>query len=81
MDDYRGGMLNGMGKQDKIDRDSFIESLSDTAVITFLIDGTTVLNAMDEETFELFLQYQLRNCERPELLGASSHTVDILRKY
>ena len=40
-----------------------------------------VLNAMDEETFELFQQYQLKNCERPELLGASSHTVDILRKY
>lgn len=40
-----------------------------------------VLNAMDEETFELFLQYQLKNCERAELLGASSHTVDILRKY
>lgn len=39
-----------------------------------------VLNAMDEKTFELFLQYQLKNCERPELLGASSHTVDILRK-
>ena len=39
-----------------------------------------VLNAMDETTFELFLQYQLKNCERPELLGASSHTVDILRK-
>ena len=39
-----------------------------------------VLNAMDEETFELFLQYQLKNCERPELLGAGSHTVDILRK-
>lgn len=39
-----------------------------------------VLNAMDEETFALFLDYQLKNCERPELLGASSHTVDILRK-
>lgn len=39
-----------------------------------------VLNAMDEETFALFLEYQLKNCERPELLGASSHTVDILRK-
>ena len=38
------------------------------------------LNAMDEETFDIFLQYQLKNCERPELLGASSHTVDILRK-
>lgn len=48
MDDYRGGMLNGMSKQDKNDRDNFIESLADTAVITFLIDGTTVLNAMDE---------------------------------
>jgi SAM-dependent methyltransferase len=39
-----------------------------------------VLNAMDEETFRLFLDYQLANCERPELLGASSHTVDVLRK-
>ncbi len=38
-----------------------------------------VLNAMDEETFDLFLKYQLANCERSELLGASSHTVDILR--
>ena len=38
-----------------------------------------MLNAMDEETFELFLQYQLKNCERRELLGASSHTLDILQ--
>lgn len=38
-----------------------------------------VLNAMDEETFAYFLDYQLKNCERTELLGASSHTVDILR--
>ncbi|WP_234122528.1 class I SAM-dependent methyltransferase [Clostridium hydrogenum] len=39
-----------------------------------------VLNAMDEETFKLFIKYHLSTCERPELLGASSHTVDILRK-
>ncbi|MBE5871784.1 MAG: class I SAM-dependent methyltransferase [Lachnospiraceae bacterium] len=38
------------------------------------------LNAMDEESFELFLKYHWANCERPELLGASSHTVDILQK-
>jgi ubiquinone/menaquinone biosynthesis C-methylase UbiE len=37
------------------------------------------LNAMDEEVFNLFIQYHLATCERPELLGASSHTVDILR--
>ena len=38
------------------------------------------LNAMDEETFELFIQYQLSVCERQDLIGASAHTVDILRK-
>ena len=39
-----------------------------------------VLNAMDEETFELFMQYHLSTCERPELMGAAAHTLDILRK-
>lgn len=38
------------------------------------------LNAMDEETFALFVDYQLSVCERQELLGASAHTVDILQK-
>ena len=38
------------------------------------------LNAMDEETYELFIQYHLTTCERPELIGASAHTLDILRK-
>lgn len=38
------------------------------------------LNAMDDETYELFVQYHLSTCERPELLGASAHTLDILRK-
>ncbi len=37
------------------------------------------LNAMDEEAFGLFVKYQQAICERPELLGASSHLVDILR--
>lgn len=36
------------------------------------------LNALDEESFNYFIQYHLANCERPELLGASSHLVDIL---
>ena len=38
------------------------------------------LNDMDEDTYELFIQYHLSTCERPELLGASAHTLDILRK-
>ena len=38
------------------------------------------LNAMDDETYDLFIQYHLSTCERPELLGAAAHTLDILRK-
>ncbi|MDE7313273.1 MAG: methyltransferase domain-containing protein [Eubacterium sp.] len=37
------------------------------------------LNAMDEETFALFVEYQMSVCERQDLLGASAHTVDILQ--
>lgn len=39
-----------------------------------------ILNGMDEEAYELFIKYHLTTCERPELLGASAHTLDILRK-
>lgn len=39
-----------------------------------------ILNAMDEETFEIFIKYHLSTCERPDLLGASAHTLDILTK-
>lgn len=38
------------------------------------------LNSMDEESFKLFLDYQIKNSKRPELLGASSHLLDILVK-
>ncbi|MDD7404154.1 MAG: methyltransferase domain-containing protein [Butyribacter sp.] len=39
-----------------------------------------VLNAMDDETYELFIRYHLATCERQDLIGASAHTVDILCK-
>lgn len=38
------------------------------------------LNALDQEEFEYFLDYHLKTCERMDLMGASGHTVDILRK-
>ena len=38
------------------------------------------LNKLTEEEFELFKKYQLSICERPELLGAGSHLVDVLKK-
>lgn len=39
-----------------------------------------ILNAMDEETYKLFIEYHFATCERYELIGAAAHTVDILRK-
>lgn len=38
------------------------------------------LNAMSEENFRYFIDYQMKNAERPELLGAGSHLVDIVTK-
>lgn len=38
------------------------------------------INALSDEDFQRFIEYQLAVCERPELLGASSHTVDVLVK-
>ena len=48
-------------------------------------DGPTdymrpVINAMDEETFETYIQYHLATCERQDLIGAGAHTLDILKK-
>ena len=38
------------------------------------------INELDEEEFDLYLKYHLSICERKELLGASSHVLDILKK-
>lgn len=40
----------------------------------------TYLNALDEDEFQLYIQYHLSTCERADLLGASGHLVDILSK-
>lgn len=37
------------------------------------------LNALDEEEFQYFLEYHYATCERADLMGATGHTVDILK--
>ena len=39
-----------------------------------------LLDNMDDATFEKWLEYHLATCERQDLIGASNHTLDILRK-
>ena len=38
------------------------------------------LDEMDEDTFQLFLTYHFATCERVDLVGYSSHTLDVFRK-
>lgn len=37
------------------------------------------LNQLDSEEFEAFVRYQMMTCERPDLIGAGAHSVDIVR--
>ncbi len=38
------------------------------------------VDSMDNDTFNLFLQYHFATCEREDLLGVTSHAIDIFRK-
>lgn len=38
------------------------------------------LNQLSDDEFEMFVQYQMATCERPDLIGAGAHTVDIVRR-
>ena len=39
-----------------------------------------IINKMDDKTFKIYINYHFSTCERKELLGASSHVLDILKK-
>lgn len=48
-------------------------------------DGCTLfmresVDAMDNDAFELYLKYHFATCEREDLLGITSHAIDIFRK-
>lgn len=50
------------------------------------VDGATdyfrkEINSLNEEEFNIYLNYQLSICERKDLIGASSHILDILKVY
>lgn len=38
------------------------------------------IDNMDDETFDLYMQYHFTVCERQDLIGAGNHALDILRK-
>ncbi len=65
---------------DELNREAGLERIQIIAP-----DGPTdylrpVINKMKEEEFEIFIQYVESIAERMDCMGASSHTVDILKK-
>lgn len=38
------------------------------------------VDAMDNEAFPLYMKYHFAVCEREDLLGVTSHAVDIFKK-
>lgn len=38
------------------------------------------IDKMDNETYELYLKYHFKTCERQDLIGMSHHTLDVLKK-
>lgn len=67
------------------DIDSFNAELSLKRVKIVSQDGAsdyirTAINRLSKEEFELYIKYHLSICERSDLLGASSHLLDIVEK-
>ncbi len=66
------------------DIDDVIREMPVKREVIFSPDGAAnhlrpVLNSLSEDEFEEFVKYQLSVSARPDLLGASAHTVDVLR--
>jgi hypothetical protein len=38
------------------------------------------VDAMDDKTYEVYLNYHFATCERSDMVGYSHHTIDIFRK-
>lgn len=77
------GDLYSMVRLKDINRYNEITKLNRIKIISS--DGAsnyirTTLNSLDEEEYNLFIQYHLSTCEKYELLGSSSHLLDILQK-
>lgn len=61
------------------------EGMGVTRVHLVATDGASyyicdVIDSMDDEVYNLYIKYHLSVCERQDLIGATNHSLDILRK-
>lgn len=69
----------------KEDIDDLISVFPVTRLHYIAADGCALfmreaVDAMDDDTFKLYLRYHFATCQREDLLGMTSHAIDIFRK-
>lgn len=69
----------------KEDIDGLMSAFSVTRLHYVASDGCALfmreaIDKMDSDTFDLYLKYHFATCEREDLLGVTSHALDIFRK-
>lgn len=69
----------------KEDIDDLMSVFPTTRLHYVATDGAALLmreaiDKMDNDTFDLYLKYHFATCEREDLLGVTSHAIDIFRK-
>ena len=85
-EDFRIDDPDALFFQSRIEDIDELNELSGMKLVRrFASDGPSdyirsTINQMDDETFAAYLDFHMKICERKELLGASSHIVDILTK-
>ena len=65
--------------------DQLLEGFPVTRLHYVAADGCTLLireaiDRMDEEAFRLYLRYHFATCEREDMVGITSHGLDVFRK-
>ncbi|MBQ8431789.1 MAG: methyltransferase domain-containing protein [Clostridia bacterium] len=71
---YRQEDINQLMRHFSIQRLHYVG----TDMLTHFIGGA--VDAMDDETFALYMKYHLCICERPDMVGATNHMLDVFRK-
>lgn len=71
---YRKEDIEALTRELPVERLNFVGTDMAANYMRDTIDG------MDEETFQIFLNYQFYICERQDMVGVSHHFLDILKK-
>ncbi len=57
-----------------------VERLNFVATDGYTCHMKEAIDKMDDKTYDLYLRYHFKTCERQDLVGISHHTLDVLRK-